>query len=510
MKASRQIGLLLDFHFDLGPDIPFSRRIQQLSLSLDKNFRRNVDYYVDRSTKVRKFVEAKWPVLESMRLPGATSSLLISKDFVSLKAERLRPKTYVFAGAKESRSQFTGLRDLGPLQALERPPRLLFVFREQDRLPARRLALALKGMKQRGQYNFPGFGELFKTALEIDANPIILPDLSPDSMEAALKQATEARKLSPGILPVIVLPNGDDNGYMAQKAYFSHAGMPTQVCTLRILEDEESLKWAVANLALQIFCKAGGRPWKVRPTTERSLIIGISQSHKIKYVDEQAQVDKYFAFSVLTDSSGLFQQIQVLGDSADHNSYVSALRANLKHVLETNAGAFNRVVIHTSFKLKHEEIRAIEQTTREVAAATDKSKCRFSVIKVNHKSRFFGINRSVNSLVPYEATKVRLGPHEYLVWFEGIYPDKPTVTKAFPGPTHLQFLRVKDEPSEPAEERELLQDLVNLSGANWRGFNAKSSPVSVFYCHLVADLVHNFHERGLPMPAVQDIQPWFL
>lgn len=129
----------------------------------------------------------------------------------------------------------------------------------------------------------------------------------------------------------------------------------------------------------------------------------------------------------------------------------------------------------------------------------------------HHRASCFDrINRSVNSLVPYEATKVRLGPQEYLVWFEGIYPDKPTVTKAFPGPTHLQFLRVNDERPEPAEERELLQDLVNLSGANWRGFNAKSSPVSVFYCHLVADLVHNFHERGLPMPAVQDIQPWFL
>jgi hypothetical protein len=510
LKASRQIGLLVDFHFDLGRDVPFSRRIQQLSLSLDRNFRRNVDYYVDRSSKVRKFLESRWSVLQNMSLPGAAGPLAISKDFVSLTAERLRPKSYVFAGGKESRSQFTGLRDFGPLQALERPPRLLFVFREQDRLPARRLALALKGLKQRGQYNFPGFNELFKTTLEIDANPIVLPDLSSASMEAALKQATEAAKASPNILPVIVLPNGDDNGYLAQKAHFSHAGMPTQVCTLRILEDEESLKWAVANLALQIFCKAGGRPWKVRPTAERSLIIGISQSHKIRFTDDQAHVDKYFAFSVLTDSSGLFQQIQVLGDSPDHNTYVSALRANLKQVLEANAGAFNRVVIHTSFKLKHEEIRAIEQTTREVAAATDKSKCRFSVIKVNQKSRFFGINRSVNSLVPYEATKVRLGPHEYLVWFEGIYPDKPTVTKAFPGPTHLQFLRVNDEGTEPAEERELLQDLVNLSGANWRGFNAKSSPVSVFYCHLVADLVHNFHERGLPMPAVQDIQPWFL
>lgn len=417
---------------------------------------------------------------------------------------------YVFAGSKEARSQFTGLRDFGPLQPLDRPPRLLFAFREQDRQAARRLALSLRGLRQRSQYNFPGFKELFKTDLDIDANPIVLPDLSALSMESALQRATSARETSPQILPIVVLPNGDDNGYLAQKAHFSHVGLATQVCTLKILEDEESLKWAIANLALQVFCKAGGKPWKVRPTAERSLIIGISQSHKSRLVGSQFRVDKYFAFSVLTESSGLFQQIQVLGESPDHAAYVAALRANLKQTLESNAGVFNRVVIHTSFKLKHEEIDAIQQTTRAVADATDPSKCRFSVVKVNSNSRFFGVNRSVNSLVPYEATKIRLGPHEYLVWFEGIYPDKPNVTKAFPGPTHLQFLRVSEKGVGPAEERELLQDLVNLSGANWRGFNAKSAPVSVFYCHLVADLVHDFHERGLPLPAVQDLRPWFL
>lgn len=47
LKASHQVGFLVDFHFNLGdgiPFFPFGRRIQQLSLSLDKNFRRNVDY----------------------------------------------------------------------------------------------------------------------------------------------------------------------------------------------------------------------------------------------------------------------------------------------------------------------------------------------------------------------------------------------------------------------------------------------------------------------------------
>lgn len=316
--------------------------------------------------------------------------------------------------------------------------------------------------------------------------------------------------MAPEVLPVIVLPNDEDNGYLEQKAYFSHAGLPTQVCTLRILEDDESLKWAIANLALQIFCKAGGQPWKVRPAGDRSLTIGISQSHKVRLVNDEPEIDRYFAFSVLTDSSGLFQKIQVLGDSPDHRAYITALQANLNAVLESSANQFQRVVIHTSFKLRHEEIRTIQQTASAVAAHTDSEKCRFAVVKVNHRKRFFGVNRAVNSLVPYEGTCVQLSVDEHLVWFEGIFPDKPNVTKAFPGPTHLEFLRVSDKSIAPAEQREMLQGLVNLSGANWRGFNAKSAPVSIFYCHLVADLVHDFHALQLPMPAVEDLRPWFL
>ena len=125
----------------------------------------------------------------------------------------------------------------------------------------------------------------------------------------------------------------------------------------------------------------------------------------------------------------------------------------MKQILEENAGLFSRVVIHTSFKLKRAEMDAIQRTTQEIAAITDRSQCRFAVIKVNHRNRFFGTNRSVYSLVPFEGTQIRLGHHEYLVWFEGIFPERPSVTRAFPGPTHLQFLRISDDRNGHAEER---------------------------------------------------------
>ncbi len=509
LRAMRRVGFLVDFHFKLAPDVPFSRRVQQLSLSLDRNFRRNADYYLDRSKKIRHALELSWTVFEGLKLPGCNSSLRIGKRFARLRADRLQSKVYIFNGGRESKSQLSGLRDLGPLTTLQASPRLLFAFREQDRSAARMLAVGLRGQKRHGQFTFPGFSMLFKSDLQIDGNPIIVPDFSESTMESALTRARAEQSPSTLLLPVFVLPEGEDDAYFLQKAMFSHSGLATQVCTLKVLKDEESLKWAIANIALQIFCKAGGQPWKVRPTAEGTLIVGISQSHKVETVNDEQHIDRYFAFSVLTDSSGLFQALKVLGDAADESTYVNELQTKLLDILRAEAERFKRVVIHTSFSLKRREMDAIQATVRQ-AAEESGQRCKFAVLKVNQRSRFFGINSAVNSLVPYEGTRVELGHHEYLLWFEGILSDKPNVTKAFAGPTHVRFLRVSDDVIEAAEERELLQDLINLSGANWRGFNAKSAPVSIFYCHLVAEFVQHFHERGLPMPAVQDLRPWFL
>src|SRR5207247_10522886 len=77
LRVLRQTGFLVDFHFKLAKGVPFDRKIQQLSLSLDKNFRRNADYYVDRATKIRSFVEEGWPLFEAIKLPNCPTPLRI-------------------------------------------------------------------------------------------------------------------------------------------------------------------------------------------------------------------------------------------------------------------------------------------------------------------------------------------------------------------------------------------------------------------------------------------------
>ena len=55
-----------------------------------------------------------------------------------------------------------------------------------------------------------------------------------------------------------------------------------------------------------------------------------------------------------------------------------------------------------------------------------------------------------------------------------------------------------------------LQDAINLSGANWRGFNAKAMPVSVYYAQLIARYLKEFESHGLAAVDVNTLTPWFL
>ena len=54
-------------------------------------------------------------------------------------------------------------------------------------------------------------------------------------MAAAIVKVQATRSGAASILPVMVLPEGDDNGYLAHKADFTHEGIPTQVCTFRVI-----------------------------------------------------------------------------------------------------------------------------------------------------------------------------------------------------------------------------------------------------------------------------------
>lgn len=502
LHATGSFGFLVDYHFRRKPDVPFSRRILQLSLSLDHQNRLNANFYADKLAKAESFLQEHFHDLFPIKLPGVPEALEFERSFPTLEAHVLAKKRYIVGREQLCSGPFGGISAYGPWQTIAECPPLIFVFREQERQAARELVKALRGQTPR--LNFAGFERLFKLPLPVSDKPVVIADFSKPEMERALREIQAGGRKT---LPVLILPHSEgEETYTTHKAVFTNVGISTQVCTTETIADDYTLKWSVGNMALQIFCKAGGQPWKVKAADEHCLIIGLGQSHKRKREKGKEVIDKYFTFSILTDSSGLFQSIEVLGQDESEVPYILALKASLAQLLKTKSKEFAKVVIHAPFKLKLSEMEVVEEVV--AGAAKEATSCKFAVLKVNQHNRFFAVNRGVNSLVPYEGSYLQLSRREFLIWFEGLYPDKPNLTKAVPGPTHVEFLWVSDE--SLVGDKAILQDLLNLSGANWRGFNAKSTPVSVFYCHLVADMLHEFQTLNLPMPPIKEIHPWFL
>ena len=128
-------------------------------------------------------------------------------------------------------------------------------------------------------------------------------------------------------------------------------------------------------------------------------------------------------------------------------------------------------------------------------------------VKINTENKFFGYDLEINSLVPFESTYIKIAPREYLIWFEGLQYHNPNVQKRYSGPTHIEFLI---PPPDLGKDISYLQDVINLSGANWRGFNAKALPASIHYCRLVAKFVSEFDDRNFEDYKIDNLKPWFL
>jgi len=112
-----------------------------------------------------------------------------------------------------------------------------------------------------------------------------------------------------------------------------------------------------------------------------------------------------------------------------------------------------------------------------------------------------------NSLAPYESTFAKLSFNEFLLWTEGLNFHSPNANKRYAHPLLIEFLYPRGNEVNHSEH---LQEILNLSGANFRGFNAKALPVSLFYPKLISDFNKNFNDFDLEQVITDNNKPWFL
>ena len=505
LRSAGRFGILASFRFHPGEAHRGTRRALQLSLALDRNGQPNLDFYADRYAKLSDFVREFHGSLFPLRLSDG-QEVEVGPRLVGLSPDTLAVKRYVMNGRRESKSQFMGVQRFGPYEQNAENTHLYFLYRREEHGLSQDLFRALRGDTFR---TFSGMEQMFRFPVSgHNVRGATISQFETDEIER-LAEMVAADAAGRRVVPVVITPFSrrdeaeKNEAYWTLKHAFLEREMPIQVVASETVADRNKLKWSTSGIALQIFAKAGGTPWRVVPATERCLIVGVGQAHKVL---PDGGIERFFAYSVLTDSTGAFQEIRMLGTGRDEKSYIDAFHDSLRQIFEDYADQFSSFVVHSTFSIRNRELNSIAAALRAREAAGGDG--HFVSMKFNERNRFFGFASGHNSRVPYESTVVSLSRNEYLVWFEGLQYGQAALQKMVGGPLHVRYA-YPDGIGE-SEKRMFLQDAINLSGANWRGFNAKSLPVSVYYAQIIARYLKEFEAHGLRPPDVNNIVPWFL
>ena len=514
LSKTNSFGLLLDFKFFVDDEYkktisgPVDRRILQLSGTLDRTGKSNKEFYIFKHEKIKAFLNKFQPTINQF---GVNGDFTISNKLLDLNSFLLDAKTYQFENDRENKSPYFGLQANPPLQKPLNDTNFIFVFKDNDRNIAIDLLKGLKGESFPQQ--FAGIEKLFR--IPFNNSNITGKKVSEINDSILNELVAEIKASSKNSLPIILTNSKttelDERLYYKIKHLFTSNDIACQVVTKDLVNNSYTLKYSLSNIGLQIFAKSGGKPWKIKPAINDCLIIGIGSKHKETFtqIDDKTyvkKIEKYFTYSVLTDSSGIFKEIQILSEDEQEENYYQKLVIKLKSIIQIAIKEGNKnIVVHTPHRISKDKVwdKVFENIPSDVL---------ISIIIINDKHKYFGFDFSKNSLVPYESSCISISEYEYLVWFEGLQFNNSAFTKPIGSPIYINFWYSNnmDNLKNLPFRSKLLQDCINLSGANWRGFKAKQLPVSIFYCQKISEFLTKFEEYHYDNIHIDNLKPWFL
>lgn len=503
LKANHSYGFLIRYKFKLKENETYDIEAQKLALSVDKNGRSNKNYYTD----IHRIII--WTINKFITSFNESNifDFTLSTKLTVLKKSSLNKKEYLFRNSIPNNSQFNGVRLNGPYSDVGKHTKFIFVFEDKFKDFSNTLYKSLLG--KLFSTTFSGMKSMFGVNLSMqDIRRVAINGYEKSDIIAASEKIINIKKIEfpeNSVIVIFIEPSSEFNldysPYYLLKLLLTNQKIPLQVINHEKLSKKNVLKWATSSIGLQIFSKLGGVPWIVKPSNSNCLILGIGSSHEFL---EDRKMKKYFTYSVCLDSSGVYKKLAVLSKTENETNHIDNLKSNLVKLLQSQEFShYKKCALHLPFKIKNKEIQSIKE------ALMNFENVEFKVIKVNLKNKFFGFS-SHNSKVPYESNFIKLSPVEYLVWFEGLQYGKENIYQKTGNPVHVQFLDNGGE-IDIEKDRRYLQDVINLSGANWRGFNAKLMPISIYYSQIVAEYTKEFEKfEDFDNEIFQYSLPWFL
>lgn len=485
LKIKNEFGFLVDYKFIKNQNSVFDKYIQILSLSLNDSYQSNKNFYIDKYRYIINFLEKDFSNFKEL-----FQDLIIDTNFEKLTCKKLNTKNYIFKNNNISNSQFNGLMQYEVFQPAPNANQLMYIYliKDETKQYANDLIRALNG-------EFPTFKGVDKLGLPTqtknNTKALIIEDYN------NFKDKLEEISSNKNFIIISIFPSKEEKFYYELKNYCLNKNIPLQTIHIETIADENRLKWSISGIALQMFTKLGGFPWLVKTENNNCLIVGIGQS--IERTEEN--ISRFFAYSVLLEASGKFLKIEPLADANKKDNFLKAVADNINRILDENVN-YQRIIFHVPEKIKKETVKKIEEILKE-----SQQNAELYILRINDDSRFFGYDLINNSMIPFESSYIQLSENEFLVWTEGLNYQNPKPLKRYGNPLYIQFFYSNQQ--NYAKEL-LLQDILNLSGANYRGFNAKALPVSLYYPKLISNFYKHFKEINLDQIRVKTDKLWFI
>lgn len=506
LERTQTFGFLVDIRFRAHENHPKpDTETLKLSFSLDRNGAANRNIYADKFNYIMSQLGRLLPALNP--LEWKTTRFSIAAQLTPMPVTALAKKLFVFKNGSIDYNQFAGVKRNGPFQEGPAACTFVFIMEERFRNFANNLFMSLIGKKNPD--TFQGMKQMFRVDIGKDnVAQIRLQNTSEPELQQAVAAvaAAQAANQDRSVIAVFIEENnhaeeeGVSETYYYLKYHLTRLQIPLQVLSHEKISVEKTLKWSTSNIGLALFAKLGGIPWVVRPSISNCLILGIGSAHKR---GADGTVERYFAYSVCLDSSGIYRKLEVLADNHSEESYLEALQSNLVTLLRNPEFAtYTKCALHLPFKIKYREINSIQ------AAIASVRNIEFKVLKINVKNKFMGFSEH-NTCTPYASTLLELNAHQFLVWFEGLHEGKEVLNERISPPVHIEFLNSDHTSKESVYP--YLQDVINLTGTNWRGFNAKVKPISIYYSEIIARYCTYFEEFDDFRKDMLSLKnPWFL
>lgn len=494
--SERKLGFLINFNFNKAENYNNFKEVQRLAFSLQNGRPNNF-----KNKTINDFVKNDCKVFLENLFNMAT--LQVSYSW-SEKSFSLLDRCFYSNGEIEKLSGYELLKSSSYKKKNADKKNFYFLYEKSNHSFAQQIYKSLNGTAF--YESFSGMQNLFNMPLSRENVQSL--ELESISSEQINEIENKILKKDKDAFLVVCMQGREkkesEKFYVELKILCLKYNCGSQFLYSDKLNHENTLKFGISNIGLQIFCKSNGVPWGVtnRMSDNNSIIIGIGTSHK--RIDDRKSI--FYAFAMCTDSSGIFNSSMTLANTNNKNDYFNEIKENLRSFSESDGlKNYEEIIFHFTTKISWSDMTIISNIIKEIFNDSVK----LAILKLNKSNKYMGFSDR-NDMVVEKGTCIKLSDKKYLVWTDGhcrepIFKNRPTK------PIDVEILFNPDEISV----KNLLGDIFKLSSANWHGFKSTSLPITLIYSKDIANFTHYFYKYGLfenlkEISYSRTSSPWFL